>query len=328
MNYIELNNFLEINQPIWTFYVAKITPKSLKRISKDNLSRYEDVENWIQRDLSTDRQREIKKYISENPDATFPNSFIIAVSWETIIKDWKILIPDRDDEAYILDWQHRLSWFNDDDENFEIIVSIFIDIDIFDQAMIFATINWKQSKVDKSLVYDLFDLSDKRSYEKVAHDIVKLLNENESSAWYKQIKMLWKWDWIISQSAMVESYIKLFNKWVLKWFYDKEEDWKIYKILENYFNAVREIFHKEFWNKEYILCKTTWFNALIKIFGDLYNIAINKKEPLTKNFFINFFIDFNNYLMSEWKELKNEYYRAWWVWVKDLYNDFKNTLDI
>lgn len=322
MNYIEINNFLEVTQPIWTFYVAKITPKELKRISKDNLSRYEDLEEGIQRWLSKERQKEIKKYINDNPDATFPNSFIIAVSNETKIKDWKIFIPNRENEAYILDWQHRLSWFDDTEENFEIIISIFIDIEIFDQAMIFATINWKQAKVDKSLVYDLFELSNKRSYEKVSHDIVKLLNENKTSAWYKLVKMLWKWDWIISQSAMVEAYIKLFDNWVLKSFYDSEQDWKIYKILENYFNTIKEVFPEQFWKKDYILCKTTWFNALIKIFSKLYNIAKENNTTLTREFFITFFLNFNNYLISESKKFTNEYYSAWWVWVNDFYKDF------
>lgn len=322
MTYIQLNNYIEVKQPIGTFYVAKMLPRDLKRISKDNLSRYRDIENWIQREISESRQKEIRDYILNNPDATFPWTFIIAVSWETRIEDDRIIIQDRPKEAYILDGQHRLAWFDDNEENFEIIVAIFVDIEKYDQAMIFSTINWKQQKVDPSLVYDLFELAKDRSHEKVAHDIVKLLNENQSSAWKWKIKMLWRGDWIISQAAMIREYIKFFKTGVLKSFYDQKEDWKIYIILENYFNAVEKVFPTEFWNKDYILSKTTGFSALMNLFSDLYWIAKEEEQKLVITFFESKLEPLKKWL----HELTSDFYESWVNWQRKLYNDFKRMI--
>lgn len=67
--------------------------------------------------------------------------------------------------ASVLDGQHRIERLKASSsiEDFEINVSIFIDIDIADQAYIFSTVNLAQTKVNKSLVYDLFGLAKKRS---------------------------------------------------------------------------------------------------------------------------------------------------------------------
>ena len=69
--------------------------------------------------------------------------------------------------ASIIDGQHRLAGFTDlNSRDFELIVSIFIDLPVEDQAMLFATINLKQTKVSPSLVYDLFEETKLRSPQK------------------------------------------------------------------------------------------------------------------------------------------------------------------
>ena len=103
--------------------------------------------------------------------------------------------------AKIIDGQHRVFGLQKyaeekglfkDDLKFELIVTIFIDIDEEYQANIFSTINKAQTKVNKSLVYDLYSLSKSRSPQRTVHNIIKLLNEKEGSPFYHLIKRLGK----------------------------------------------------------------------------------------------------------------------------------------
>src|SRR6266480_3447382 len=56
--------------------------------------------------------------------------------------------------------------------------------------MVFATINLKQTKVSKSLAYDLYEFTSSRSPQKTSHNIAKLLNTTEGSPFFNKIKIL------------------------------------------------------------------------------------------------------------------------------------------
>jgi DGQHR domain-containing protein len=67
---------------------------------------------------------------------------------------------------------------------------VFVDVDIEDQAYLFSTVNLAQTKVNKSLVYDLFDLARGRSPQKTTHNIAVALDQNDSSPLHQRIKRL------------------------------------------------------------------------------------------------------------------------------------------
>src|SRR5690606_13459203 len=75
-------------------------------------------------------------------------------------------------------------------EPFQINVSIFVGIDLPEQAKIFATVNLAQTKVNKSLVYDLEALARKRNPYKTCHHVAVALDSNEDSPLYQRIKRL------------------------------------------------------------------------------------------------------------------------------------------
>jgi len=112
----------------------------------------------------------------------------------------KLKIRNDDKVARILDGQHRIeglryslensNLFDQPLKNFDLNVTIFVDLDIDDQAQIFSVINKAQTKVNKSLVYDLFEYAKHRSPQKTSHDIVRLLNRREDSPFFKKIKIL------------------------------------------------------------------------------------------------------------------------------------------
>ena len=100
----------------------------------------------------------------------------------------------------ILDGQHRLeglklahdSGLIDKSYIFDVPVSIYIDLDMDDQAQIFSTINKTHRKVNKSLVYDLYEYANSDSPQKTVHDIVRILNRREESPLYRKVKLLGK----------------------------------------------------------------------------------------------------------------------------------------
>ncbi|EOT2958965.1 hypothetical protein ACLBZF_001433 [Clostridium perfringens] len=60
----------------------------------------------------------------------------------------------------------------------------------------------------------------------------------------------------------------------LRKYFIKEREDVMYKIIRNYFNAIGKVFNKE-WNyyKKYILCKSTGYAALMKVFPYLYQLG-------------------------------------------------------
>ena len=97
--------------------------------------------------------------------------------------------------ATVIDGQHRIAGleeFDKPDQPFELNVTIFIDMELQDQAMTFATINLAQTKVSKSLVYDLYELQKARSPQKTCHNIARLLNSEPGSPLERRIKILGK----------------------------------------------------------------------------------------------------------------------------------------
>ena len=294
---------LEVSQPLGTFYVGVMKASDLQQIAEADTRRQEqrEVELYagIQRELSKKRQGEIAEYISTF-DAAFPNSFIIAVKSEDVNQDGETLrIRAHEKAASIIDGQHRLAGFTEvNSANFDLIVSIFIDLPVEDQAMLFATINLKQTKVNPSLVYDLFEETKLRSPQKTAHDICKALNLDRNSPFYHRIKPLGKktddYGGLLTQATFVRRLLPLIsnnpdairdnikkkispkaddpmNRECIFWkLFVENKDWAVLKILSNYFNAVRSEFNDD-WNSESSpLPRTIGFSALMRLLPSLY----------------------------------------------------------
>ena len=147
----------------------------------------------IQRELSPGRVAEIKQYVN-NVDATFPTSVLLSISSDHARFDedsGTLSIVRNSRVAKVIDGQHRIAGLSDrKGKGFQINVAIFIDMDIQDQAMVFATINLKQTKVNKSLAYDLYEFTKSRSPQRTCHDIARFLNYRENSPLEGRIKML------------------------------------------------------------------------------------------------------------------------------------------
>lgn len=210
---------IELKQPIGAFYIAAIDSQDLLRISYADIRRVEsrDIERYlgIQRPLNPDRVKEIKQYVT-NIDSTFPTSIILAINGDDAFfnpETGLMQITDDENVAKIIDGQHRIAGLENfqGDSEFQLNVTIFIDMDIENQAMVFGTINLAQTKVNRSLAYDLFDLTKTRSPQKTCHNIAVFLNREQNSPFKGRIKLLGiasETNQTLTQAAIVEGVLK------------------------------------------------------------------------------------------------------------------------
>ena len=219
MNNITIN-VLQVKQPIGTFYIASIHCYTVAQMATADVRRMEDrdMEKYlgIQRPLKDERVKQLQRYV-KTVDATFPTGVILAIDEKCASLDedsGELTISEFIDNdnptnnitfdkiAKVIDGQHRIASFVEFDENgqktftfdksveFDINVCIFIGADISQQATIFSTVNLAQTKVNRSLAYDLADFASFRSPQKTCHMIAVMLDAREDSPLYKRIKRL------------------------------------------------------------------------------------------------------------------------------------------
>lgn len=300
---------LEVNQPIGTFYIGALKSADLTRLSYSDVRRIEgerrEVETYlgIERPLSRKRVAEIKQYVT-TVDASFPSSIIIAVESRHTKYDQAtglLRLVDNEDIAKVLDGQHRIAGLEDySGEDFELIVTVFVDMDIENQAMVFATINLEQTKVNKSLAYDLYDYAKARSPQKAAHNIVRLLDSREGSPIRGKIKILGTAGdpgETLSQATFIAALLPMISKdpvndrdllkrgrkppraepheeqyLIFRNMFLDEKDANIARVLWNYFGAVEDKWDT-YWRdvrRGYMLNRTTGFRGLMLFLPHAY----------------------------------------------------------
>ena len=368
-NYIEVP-FIEVHQPIGSFYITSMKYTELLEISYADIRKIDeeasDNDNFdtylgIQRKVSPGRIKEIQAYVN-TIDATFPTSVILHIRSveETLdgklLSEWdedyidtnhsrieevrnilidratgKMLIRQDERVAQILDGQHRLEGLRQYREQvdifrdslvFDLNVTIFVDLDLDDQAQIFSVINKAQTKVNKSLVYDLYEYSRYRSPQKTAHDVVRLLNRIEGSPFYRKIKILGSAEdperELIAQATFAEAIIRLISrtpmvdrddlrkeslfhkvkledlpkeKYVLRPLFIAGRDEYIVKNLLNYFGAVSKKWPVAWTEKSggNILNKSTGLLALMRLYRTVINRVGVYDDVISESVFSGYF---------------------------------------
>jgi DGQHR domain-containing protein len=223
---------LRIQQPIGEFFVGVLDSKRLCEITHFDVRRIlreRDFESYlgIQRPLNQKRVKEIQQYV-QTVDACFPTAVILSVSANCAQYDAESRVltlgnyEDPEDPertifyrqiAKVIDGQHRIEGLKDySGPTFDVNVSIFVEIDVAEEAYIFSTVNLAQTKVNKSLAYDLFDLARSRSPQKLCHNIAVALDQDEKSPFYHRIKRLGvategRFNETLTQATFVEALI-------------------------------------------------------------------------------------------------------------------------
>lgn len=344
----------KIEQPIGDFYIGKIDTKTLLNMYIVK-NRNEASNVGYQRGLDSKRVKEISEY-AKDPDAIFPTSIIITIKSSDVVLESNELNniyilkfdSDKKELMEIIDGQHRLSGIKNNPELIkELPIIILFDLSEEQKAYVFSTINSNQRKVSNSLIYDLFELYETRSPGKTCHEIAKTFNNDRTSPFYCKLKMLGKkinGDESISQGSFASYIIELITnnpqqdsldiknskslkeldtkKYVLREWFEKNEDDKIYKVLLNYFSAASHVFYKEWEDpNKYVLRKTTGFGALCKAFVLAFNIGVKNGE-LSLSFFEKLFANSKKQLNKLSKEITSYYYGSGEAEQKKLMADF------
>jgi DGQHR domain-containing protein len=343
---------IRVQQPIGVFYIAAINSKQLYGMTWADVRRIEsekrDIETYlgVQRPLSKNRVDELKKYV-RTTDACFPTAVILAIpgicasfdeetSQMTVSNYLDEVNPENNiifgKVAKVLDGQHRIEGLRDyDGDTFDINVSIFVDIDIAEQAYIFSTVNLAQTKVNKSLVYDLYDYAKSRSPQKLCHNIAVALDANEKSPLYRRIKRLGvategRFNETITQATFVESLMRYVTKSKSTAMADRdtymkgrvpqrasqnesrelifrnmmidERDMEIADVVWNYFTAVKERWPVAWAStgQGIMLNKTNGFRALMRLLRDAYMYLTSPGNVPSSNDFLDLLsrIDMND----------------------------------
>lgn len=312
---------IKVKQPIGTFYIASIKADDLRRIAYADMCKLsgkkesdmagmqgvsvDEYMGW-QRKLNTDRIKEIKQFVQQ-PDACFPTGIILSVdnecaSWheeESVLELFPSEGVPLGRVARILDGQHRLAGLDDFTGEFDLNVSIFIGLDIAEQAYIFSMVNLAQTKVNKSLVYELFDSAKRRSPQKLCHQIAVALDSVETSPFYRKIKRLGcatpnRENETITQATFVKALMvmltdnenedrKLYaegkplketagEKQIFRRLMIEEKDMELTKIIYSYFNAVKVRWPMSWDSVEQgqMLSKSNGFMALMRFLRKIY----------------------------------------------------------
>ncbi|NQU64887.1 MAG: DGQHR domain-containing protein [SAR324 cluster bacterium] len=304
-------DYLEVRQPLGTFYVAIMNCDDLETITYADIRRLEKVQrdvelfSGIQRELDKHRAKKIGAYVNM-VDSSFPNSIIVSISSEFVKineKNRKLEIKMKDNVAKVIDGQHRiagLEHFTQEGRQFQLIVAIFVDMEVEDEAMMFSTINRTHNKVSQSLASDLYAFATTRSPHRTAHNIIRILDQNEGSAMKGMIKILGsaidKEKERITQATFAQSIIQYismhpdedrdrikrgkkpesyagaaYERYFLRDLWIDEKDSRIMNLLNNYFLAVKR--HWPEWGaigSTSLIDRSTGFVALMRFLPHVY----------------------------------------------------------
>jgi DNA phosphorothioation-associated DGQHR protein 1 len=368
MSYPKKYNALKVSQPFGEFFVISIKAIDLLEVTFSDVLRYnEDGSLSGSQRLLDEKKRlkEISDYI-DSQDLAFPNSIIIAANYNEegfIVNDeedknirwyfdeknngiYELTIPSSSKIAAIIDGQHRLKGFKDAklkrQMETDLIVAVYFDLPSPYQAYIFASINYNQKPVSKSLALEQFGylttLSPQNTWspELLSVFLVRKLNTDKESSFFNHIKVAPQNDkylleinpkeqeWLVSTATVVEGILRLIstnpkrdsnalNKLkenerlrsllptdnsVLRKFYLDNNDFFIYKIIVNYFNAVNEVLFVSSKDNSFIK-KTVGIQALFNVLRFILSDKLEIDKNISFDYFKSFLEKFKNVDFSD-----------------------------
>ena len=316
---------------------------------------YREVEDSVeyQRQIEQSRIVSISKYILRSiaasqkgiPTIMFPNSIILAcdnefddLNFEDKGHILNLKIPKN---TMIVDGQHRFfgmkylyeqalgsdfvgNYKSEDIINyinsFKFNCSILLNYDMWEQAQVFASVNFNQKKVNKSLFYDIYgvhiplDDSNNIPYQNeiyLAHELVVFLENSSFSVFHGFVKMLGKGAGYVSQAFIVECLLKHLKPsgiWANAVVMMKDNN-RCYNYiayeLTAYLAAVRHVF-VTLWPSIVdskpisLLCKTSGIGSILMLLKDLHmslsneilkEIRNNASSPITYAQILNYYVD-------------------------------------
>jgi DNA phosphorothioation-associated DGQHR protein 1 len=330
MNELKLNEneFLafRVDQPFGSFYTVKLSASYLlERAYSKSADLIGDEISGGQRKIRNTRIDDISKFI-DSDEASFPNSIILAANYDSndMLADeddrwtvepidetlslYKLKIPSDRKICSVVDGQHRLfSFERSKNKEMQLNCSLFLDLVPSLQASIFATINFNQTPVDKSLAYNLFGYQldhlepEYWSPDLLAVNLCRYFSENSNSFFFGHVNYrLAKRNvqdrfWVISTASFVDGILSLISKnpkldryeinkkgilgvagrkalqnddgFSLRPAYISGNDEAIKQVVDLYFSALQSVFKIKD-DEKHILVSTIGIKALFKLLNE------------------------------------------------------------
>lgn len=307
---------LEIKQNNEVFYVATVSSFFLAKTCSTNMEDIIDAKDIYQRRLNEGRVNQIAQF-AKRATALFPTCVVLNshTKLEYNALRMELIVPEDRDSFFIIDGQHRIAGICRSEREYQLCAVILNNVSIDKQSELFITINSEQKTVHPNIRFNM--RSNDRYYtpEKMARNMAEMLNGDKDSALYNKIWMddstrkrgelplslsafcdplcayiynsrdyyIIK-DTLNEHSGDMESLRKFSDKYKnsILWplYINKRED-VLYRILFNYFRAVRDVYEEEWNDPKSILVKTTGYNALMILFKGMFLYCRNNDNTYT-----------------------------------------------
>lgn len=316
---------------------------------------------YYQRRIDDGRVASIKKFIrksilgekaNKQVAVLFPTAMLLAAKSEHELRIGETYdldeITDSDGVFYIVDGQHRLysmrslyedvmqkDMFNGEEDelvlkylrNYRFNCTILLNFDLWEQAQVFADVNFNQKRVSTSLYYSIYGMnyssnpSDwQRNYIFIAHSLVAFLNSHPTSPLLGGIKMLGSGKGFISQASLADTLMLNIRSPRGIWYVDPNDMEKppVYKYMAveilSFLSAVKKKFDK-FWPNEgrhrSIICKTTGMGALLRLMAYLHTNKMPRalQQTLMNSTVSEILPEYEEFVMSYLDMIVPEMYR-------------------
>lgn len=285
----------------------------------------ESRNEFYQRRTDDDRVRKIKEFIKssilrqqsgELVATLFPTAILLSTHIDDTSFELHKTYPIQSEiffsnDLYIVDGQHRLMamrglyddyskmLFRSEEEEailnylktYMFNCTLLLNFDMWEQALVFADVNFNQKKVDKSLYYTIYGMnyssnpSDyNRNYIYIAHNLVKFMNTYELSPLKGKIMMLGTRQsnnrGFISQACLAEALMKNIYSPRGIWYVNPSDmqtspNYKSMAVeLLSFYVAVRSCFDKvwpvDAYQRDTILMKTTGVGAMLNLMAYIH----------------------------------------------------------
>ena len=356
MNGIVKVPFLKVIQSQTLFYVCVLENEVLLKVCHTKKDDFDKNDILYQRKLDFRRLSQINDYMTK-VQGLLPTAVVLNSEQPIIVEDNLLKIDLENDKFFIIDGQHRIFGCANISPSVPLVVVLMEQLDIDKQSELFLTINNEQKKVDSTVRFNMMVHDRVKTPEKIVREMALMFNSDDDSPFYNMIRFTdeyaKKGEIKISLASFAEPIVNYIyksrdhylikrvletsgcfetlknyngpqypNKILWNLYVNDKED-TIYRILFNYFKAMKKVFEQSWGNPYYITNKTTGYNALILLFRDIYCICLKDNNFSTSHLFS---------LLKELTSIENNFtlsnYSLGKVGSYELYKTMKKTIGI
>lgn len=296
---------IKLKQNDYEFFLTTLSVNFLHKACSTNIAQMDVEGDVYQRRLNKSRVLRIAGF-ARRSRAVFPTAVVLnsKLPLKYVHESMELFLPEEEDSFFVIDGQHRIEGVYESGNDLDMCVVIMNCVDLDMQSELFITINSEQKAVNPNVRFSIKSNDKYITPEKMICSIAKLFNNDPQSPFFERIWMddtpRRRGQYTLSLSAFCEPlceyiysrnmYYNLkdclysrdgnkgcltdFNdsnaKYILWPFYLYDADKILYKILLNYFVAIKNVYSDVWYDTNSCIVKTTGYNAFMLLFKSLF----------------------------------------------------------